>query len=301
MANEELIPVKPHRMYEAGAIQIPTKYDNDGNITAFKNIYANGAVEEIEAEDGNLDTIRANWVGDNRFDKWRKDNPNLASRLKTKGPGGLTKSKWYRSGKNIRNLMLDGEKTWLGKFLDLGVLPGLLAGGTGGYLLGEGIELAAKHLLPQNHFLNKLRPGVSGLALGLIGSGLGGTVGHLRRTNVENQRQVAKHVEDGIMRKKAAMYQDPRNFILEKLQSANDISSMMKASLADQVRRLSPQQAQTLAAAVRAAVGFGVGALIAKFLGTNVAFGGIMGALAPAVIKTMTTRNPWVAPSYTFY
>lgn len=300
MANEELIPVKPHSMHEAGAIQIPTEYDNDGNITAFKNIYANGAVEEIEA-DGNLDTIRANWVGDNRYDQWRKDNPNLTRQLKTKGPGGLRKSKWYKSGRNIRNFMLDGEKTWLGKFLDLGVLPGLLVGGTGGYLLGEGLELAAKHLLPANHFLNKWTPGVPGLALGVLGGGLGGTVGHLRRTNVENQQQVAKHVEDGIMKKKAAMYQDPRNFILEKLQSANDISSAMKASLADQVRRLSPQQAQTLAAAVRAAVGFGIGALIAKFLGTNVAFGGILGALAPAVIKTMTTRNPWVAPSYTFY
>ena len=62
-----------------------------------------------------------------------------------------------------------------------------------------------------------------------------------------------------------------------------------------------PLGAQTLAAAVRAAVGFGVGALIAKFLGVNTAFGGIVGALAPAVFKTMTSGNPWVAPSYKFY
>lgn len=298
--SEEPIPVKPAVTHSLGVIQVPTKYDDAGNITEFKNIYANGAVEEIEA-DGNPDVIRANWEGNNEFNKWRKENPALYDRLKSKGPGGLLKSKWYNAGKSVYDFATDNEKTWVGKLLDHGVLPGTLLGGASGYLLGEGLRLYAKHFLPKNHLLNGLKSFVPGTVLGVLGGGLGGMLGHVRHTNVKNQENVAQHVQDGIMHKKAAMYQDPRNFILEKLQSATDISSMMKASLADRVRRLSPQQAQTLAAAVRAAVGFGVGALIAKFLGVNTAFGGIVGALAPAVFKTMTSGNPWVAPSYKFY
>lgn len=96
-------------------------------------------------------------------------------------------------------------------------------------------------------------------------------------------------------RKEAAMYQDARNFILEKLQGASDISSVEKATLASKIRNMSTGEAERLKTMVRAAVGFGVGRLIARFFfgarGANSFVGGAIGALTTLVAGAMHNNN----------
>lgn len=77
--------------------------------------------------------------------------------------------------------------------------------------------------------------------------------------------------------KQAAMYQDPRNFILEKLQRDNELSMADKATLAGKIRNMSLGEASQLETLVRGALGIGVGAIIARFFGL-----GLLGTLAGA-------------------
>lgn len=77
--------------------------------------------------------------------------------------------------------------------------------------------------------------------------------------------------------KKAAMYHDPRNFILEKLQRDNELSMADKATLAGRIRNMSLGEASQLETLVRGALGIGVGAIIARFFGL-----GLLGTIAGA-------------------
>jgi hypothetical protein len=83
------------------------------------------------------------------------------------------------------------------------------------------------------------------------------------------------------MVKKSSMWQDPRNYILEKLQGAHDISMADKAILASKVRNMNSSEASDLEKLVRSALGIGVGAIIARFLGAG-DFGTVVGGLLGA-------------------
>lgn len=85
------------------------------------------------------------------------------------------------------------------------------------------------------------------------------------------------------MYKQSSMYQDPRNFILEKLQRDTSLSMADKAILAGKIRNMAMAQASDLERSVRSALGMGVGALIANYFGMGsmgMLLGGVAGAAA---------------------
>lgn len=138
-------------------------------------------------------------------------------------------------------------------------------------------------------------PGINKKLIGgLIGAGLGGLLGYYTNqqdfnrylqgnlsTAVSQQAPAMPGInkESSVLNKQGSMFKDPRNFILEKLQRASDISSSDKAILASKVRNMSVSEASDLEKSVRAALGIGVGSLIAKFFGL-----GPMGTLLSSLI-----------------
>lgn len=109
-----------------------------------------------------------------------------------------------------------------------------------------------------------------------LGAALGGYAGH-------------KHLE-----KKSAMFVDPRNAILEKLQSANDVTTSDKVKLAAAIRRMDYASANRLATKLRSVLGFGVGAIIARALGMSLGgalFGGIVGLMGSGLLSSINNAQ----------
>lgn len=210
---------------------------------------------------------------------YRKLNPMGAYSLKRTN-NDLKDSIAYKLGNGLHNYAESPSKNMFSRLMgDNALQSAAVLGGTG--LLGG---LASNWILkklgladdPKMHWIG----GLGGLALG-------GLVGHLRGAAANNV------TPPGGMYKMAAMYKDPRNFILEKLQSARDLSMSEKAQLAAQVRRMDRAKADRLSGMVRAAVGFGVGAIIAKFFGLNrkgTVLGGMAGVLGAGVLTAL--RRP---------
>lgn len=200
---------------------------------------------------------------------WQAENPysTFVRKHQQDAMGDTTSFQW---GKQLRGWLDNpNNKTFLGRLMDQGTGTAALTGGGIGLLGGLLANAIGSGLGVQNpHF---------GILGALAGAGLGGLIGH--------ERQMAK--ESSV--KEATMYMDPRNFILEKLQGAHDIGLAEKAQLAFRVRNMDRVTAQRLADAVRAAVGAGVGALIAKFFGIGMGFGAMSGLLGVAAIKALTT------------
>lgn len=205
--------------------------------------------------------------------KWRAENPELALR-NAHSPfddPAETSPAAHAIGQFINNQK--SSKGLIGSILDKGMLPGAMVGGVLGLGGGALASLLAKL------FLGKASTKNWALAGGALGAVLGGHNG-LVRSRMHSPEQFLKS---------AATYTDPRNFILEKLQSATDVGIGEKVRLAAAVRNLDRSDAERLASLVRAALGFGVGAIIAKFIfGTTSAagtlFGGIVGALGTSMI-----------------
>lgn len=201
----------------------------------------------------------------------------------------------FKAGKLVKEFAQQPSGyTALGRFINGGAVNGGIAGGaiglTGGLLAG----LIAKWLTGSGSALKW------GLAGGLGGAALGALNGKLRLSGIENAN-LRKQFADGLrsaenyLSKSAAMFQDDRNVILEKLEAANDVSYSEKAKLAAAIRNLDPYRAKQLAELVRSALGFGVGAIIAKFLfgagGTGALFGGIAGALGAIKLNSWAYQN----------
>lgn len=97
---------------------------------------------------------------------------------------------------------------------------------------------------------------------GLGGAAIGGGAGYF-----SNKYSPFKNESLPGLFKQSSMWQDPRNFLLEKLQRAQDINAVDKALLAGKIRSMSSYEATNLEKLVRGALGIGVGAIIAKFFG----------------------------------
>lgn len=189
------------------------------------------------------------------------------------GPDDYREKFLYRMGRGIRKKLDDPEPTFIGRILNKGPVAGSLLGAGSGWLLGTGATKLMKLLNPD--FDLPLS------TIGLLGGGVtGGLLGYFRNKAIEERKEKFGKKASII---KEAMFRDPRNFILERLQGATDISPFEKAQLAAKVRQMDTQSAERLKRQVRAAMGFGVGALIAKFffgsglIGMGV--GGLLGAI----------------------
>lgn len=208
--------------------------------------------------------------------EWRANNPDKAFKFGYSPYDSPAEQSpvAYSVGKYLRDKSQSRVDGFLGRAANGGILSGAAVGGA----LGAGGGALAS--LIARLFLGKTSVGKWALAGGALGALLGGHNGFVR----SRRNPSAMYLQ-----KSAATYTDPRNFILEKLQSANDIGVGEKVRLAAAVKNMSRSDAEQLANLVRAALGFGVGAIIAKFLfGTSSAagtlFGGVLGALGTNII-----------------
>ena len=196
----------------------------------------------------------------------------------------------YSLGKYLRDKSRSSTDGFFGRAANNGILSGA---GVGGALGAGGGALAG---LLARLFLGKTSIGKWALVGGTLGALLGGHNGFVRSRK--------KSPSEIYLRKSAATYTDPRNFILEKLQGATDIGVGEKVRLAAAVRNLNRNDAEKLASMVRAALGFGVGAIIAKFLfgassAAGTLFGGVVGALGANTLANNLLNKPQ-QPTFNF-
>lgn len=191
----------------------------------------------------------------------------------------------YKAGAGLRNYANSKDRNMFSRLMgDNALQAGAVLGGTGvlAGLLGNavlrGLGLADN---PKLQWVG-----------GIGGAIAGGLIGNARSNALEYDARNALMNSMG-MTKMSAMYKDPRNFVLEKLMSARDLSASEKAQLAAQVRRMDRPRAEKLSGLVRSALGFGVGAVIAKFFGLNTrgtVLGGLVGVLGSGIMRAL--RKP---------
>lgn len=195
----------------------------------------------------------------------RSKYPVLAQQIGTLYPNDPRNSTTYNMGRKLREIAYSPGKTFFGRIGDSGIPGGALMGSVAGLAAGiAGEKMTGNTLIP--------------LITTAAGAAAGGAIGHGRKE----------------MNKSAAMFRDPRNFILEKLQADHEVGMATKAQLAAAVRSLDPTKAGELASLVRAAVGYGVGSIIAKFVfGSESRLGSLFGGmLGASLFGTMLAPTP---------
>lgn len=220
----------------------------------------------------------------NYFANYFSPNRKVQDVLIQSRPGDVRAGLSYKAKRKLQDFAENPRPTLPGRILDRGPL----AGGSAGAATGFGIGALADLVLDKING-GPRDPAISMKWLGtLLGGGVGATLGHYRRkinspgyNSPEGQNY---HRMTSTLTKQAAMFHDPRNVILEKLQGASDIGFAEKAKLAAAVRSMDAARAKQLADMVKASLGFGVGAIVARYLfGMNslrgTMFGGILGVL----------------------
>lgn len=222
---------------------------------------------------------------------WRQRNPYEAHRRRYKGPNNPENSLAHTAGSYIRDLTT-GKDSILNKILDGGPIPSALAGATLGFGADSILKLITGKSLGSKAW-------IAPLLGGLLGSGWGFLKRSINAKEADKKLKQKQELEDSkyeamwrpyekkAMVKYAAMYRDPRNFILEKLQSAKDVTLAEKAALSIFIRQMDTETAAATAKAVRAAVGIGVGKLLMDIYKFNTAFNGMGDAMAPYLMKAI--------------
>ena len=242
-----------------------------GTPTSLKLKFSNGETEILS----DYDDILANIMNSSVGDRFRQSGVLSASRW-LRQADDPKKSTPYALGAGIRSMLTADNSLY--KFLEKGPLYTGAAGAGLGALVNAATSTFGSGPVTGNHW-------VLPVITGLLGAG----VGHISSSAAKNKKERAAFLA-GNVEKSAAMYKDPRNFILEKLMAAKDVSLAMKASLAESVRRMDIDAAEELASDVRAAVGFGVGNLIAEHFATEAAFNGMGDALAPTILNNLAEK-----------
>lgn len=199
--------------------------------------------------------------------QYRMNNPELAVQG-IRGARDYRDTVSYSLSRKLTGALTDGNPGFFGKNFN----TPFTATVAGAALGGAGLTLT--HWLSKK--LGLLEKDSDSLWPGIIGAGLGAGLGYF-----SNKHNVLRK-EGAYMQKYASLYQDPRNFILEKLQRSSDLSLVDKAMLANKVRNMDRMAASELEKIVRSALGIGVGVIIAKFFGLGTlgtAMGGMLGVL----------------------
>lgn len=209
----------------------------------------------------------------------------------------------YKVQKFLHDIAYTKNKSLPGKILDKGALWGTGLGAgvgfTGGALADLALDLAGVES-PINFKL-----------LGAVGlGGLGAYLGHRRKSIIDEHKLPLSDkagIEDPAtfsrfsnttgadarqLMKRAAMYNNPKNFILEKLQADTSLGFAEKAKLAAAVRSMEFTEAEALKELVREALGIDIGHVISKFIFKTempgALFGGITAFLGQDLAQTLT-------------
>lgn len=171
------------------------------------------------------------------------------------GTNDYKQSMAYSAAKGLREALTDPyNPTIFGKIFNT---P--LTATVGGAGLLAGVGLLGAHIGKKIGYLD---PDTDPLWYGLGGAALGGAAGYL-----SNKYSLFNQSPTEGFTKSSSMWQDPRNFLLEKLQRSQDINAIDKALLANKIRNMDTYSANNLEKLVRGALGIGVGTIIAKFFG----------------------------------
>ena len=233
------------------------------------------------------DALTAGTYFDNYFSPSKKTQDILIqSRPGDVRNGSLS----YKAKRMIEDFADNPSPSLVGRVLNRGPLTAGGAGAATGLGVGAIADLVLDKINggPRDSVINLKLLGA------LLGGGAGAVLGHYRKkVNAPGYApETANATVDNMFRadlvKHAAMFRDPRNVILEKIQGASDIGFAEKAKLAAAVRSMDQTRAKQLADMVKASLGFGVGALVAKFLfGMNslrgTMFGGLVGMLGTSL------------------
>lgn len=198
-----------------------------------------------------------------------------------RGYNDVRDSSMYQVGQTIRKTLLDKKPAqgWWKTIKDNTPKPLLAAG-----LVGGGAALAS-WLANRVGGYDTITPTQAALIAAPLAAGgymyMKGHQGRLLNQQKLNtamaQLQNAAMTKLSSMNKSAALYHDPRNFVLEKLQRDTELSMSDKAMIAGKIRNMSMPEASKLERMVRSAVGVGVGAMLAKYFGVGGA-GALLGA-----------------------
>lgn len=249
-------------------------YDPYIGTAALTRKWHDGTIDKFEGEDA-----LANYTG-REGALYRKLNPGgafMRRRVHNDPKNGIA----HKAGDYLKLMSRSPERNAFSRAVGDNPLQGAAVLGGTGLLAGLAGNWVAKKLgladNPKFHLYG-----------GLGMAALGGLTGYLRSQAAENSMY-----KMASMQKSSAMYKDPRNFVLEKIQSATDLTMSQKVQLAAQVRRLDRPKAEKLSGLVRSALGFGVGAIIAKFFGLNgkgTVLGGLAGVIGNGIMTAL--RKP---------
>lgn len=218
--------------------------------------------------------------------KFLLPSPDAEEALIKANPDHKANSDWkYKLKKLLYDKAYTSKTSWLGSMLNKGPLSGGLVGGGAGFVGGALADLLASKL--------GIDSPVSFKVLGALGlGGLGAFIGHQRQYKsnskiIRSFDPVDANIFYGALPvtsmfvKRAALYKNPRNFILEKLQADTTLGFAEKAKLAAAVRNLDEDAALKLKELVRESLGTHTGKVISKFIFNKPQAGALFGGLIP--------------------
>lgn len=244
------------------------------------------------------------WASNPYAERWRRLNPVLAFNNKLQ-EGDVRGSIPYRLGTWTKSIADSPDTTFMGGLFD----KGMKQGGIAGALMGGIGALGARFLYSKflggdtdpNYLLYALLGAAGGGALGAGYSHLRGVAKNnpqppatpgMDSSYFENAGRlsppVGKYSYD--MTKTASIYRDPRNYILEKIQTARDIGAADKVKLANAVRELDPSSAVMLSKLVREKLGSDIGGTVAKYLYGTTSTGSYMGRIVSLLGNAYMSR-----------
>lgn len=255
-------------------------YDKDDNPVV-TNVMADGTTSTLTGWDAKIAEQHA--VNPTKF---LTASPDVAEALIKDNPDHKSNSSWrYKLEKFLYDKAFTTKTSWLGNILNKGALPGGLVGGGAGLVGGAIADLIASKL--------GIESPVSFKVLGALGlGGLGAFLGHqrLHRSNASTDSvfdPIDKNIfyklvpNTSMFAKRAALYKNPKNFILEKLQADTTVGFAEKAKLAASVRNLETEAAVALKDLVRENLGAYPSQIISKFIFNRQQAGSLFGGLVP--------------------